>query len=533
MLFHLSSLTPNALDDQETPLIGADSLTWNSFAPMSLTPHSMIRKSFRLYPRLPDAMADETDEAQDFTKIALDALPLRPCLSWKEFWPCPDIVIHYTLAPKESWRFIPTEGRITTNLASVSAISSSPEIVAFQPSAPGMMTMNVMLRKRTSVEVTTTGGCIQGKSEEECLALSECWFKSDGIPNAIMSTPKIVRRKKAEAFTFTFISSKAEPISKTAAIVGNIHVVGFPTESLIQPTHTRGLPSRLQNSCFAFPARSKDLPPKWGPLCSTYHNDDRNSFIRGIPNHALLMPTSPVNVFQRNSTGHLGVIPNGSRAPSPLGTRILRSGSQPRPQPPSKRSLAVSPIGIRKPNFRVLTKNAQKGISVFGKPRQQNPKCEPKPITKSVPASSPALSCIKRKRHRRLLETFASIDLDLIEPGVQMPWSVIREMRPNFIGPRQFLPNAKQLHIDSSIKAERTIAHKAVLEQLLSAVERIAHKRKGAITFPGIPVAKKTKFPKNLRNDADLLPFMLLATEAEQRTLETSKSPRRRDNLTT
>ena len=531
MLFPLFSLTPNALADEETPPIGGHSLTWNSFAPMSLTPHSMIRKSFRLYPHLPDAMADETDEVKDFTEIALDALPLRPCLSWKEFWLCPDFDIHYTLAPKDSWRFIPIERQRTTNLASVSTISSSPEIVALQRSVPGMMTLNVMLRKRTSVRVTT--GFIQGKSKEECLALSEGWLRSDAVPNVIMSTPKIVRRKKAEAFTFKFISSKAEPISKTAAIVGNIHVVGFPTESVAQRTHARRPPSPLQNSCFVFPARIKDLRPKWGPLRSTYHNDDPNSFVPRIRNRALLMPTSRVHVFQRHSTGHLGVIPDGSRAPPPLGRRILHSGSQPRPRPPLERSFSISPIGVRKPDFSVLTRKARKGMLIFRKPRQQNPKCESKPITKSVPAISPALGCIKRKRHRRLLETFASIDLDLVEPGVQIPWSVLREMCPNFIGPRRFLPNIKHLHFDPSIKAERTIAHKDILEKLLGAVERIAHRRKGAITIPGIPVAKETKFPKNLRNDADLLPFMLLATGAEQRTLETSKSPGERDNLTT
>ena len=530
MLFPLFSLTPNALEDEEAPLIGIHSLTWNSFAPMSLTPHSMIRKSFHLYPNLPDAMAGQTDEVKDFTEIALDALPLRLCVSWEEFWPFPDFVIPYTLATKESWTVIPIGGQIAGNLTCVSTVSAPLETIAFQPPVLEMMTVNVSHSKRTSVEATTTGGFIQGISEDAYSALSESSFDRDAVPNIIMSTPKIVQREKAETFTFNFISSKAEPISKTAATVGNIHVVGFPPESLTQPTHARRLPSHLQNSYFAFPARSKDLPPKWELLRSPDHGDDPNSFAPGIRHRVLLTPTSQVNVFQEHSARHLGVIPNRSRDSPPSGRRIL-SGA--RLRRPYERPFSISPIGVRKPDFSVLTKNARKGMLALVKSRQQTPKCRPKPITESLPPIAQALSCVNPRRHRRFLETLATIDLDLIKPSLQIPWYVIREMRPNFIGQRRFLPEVKMLEMDPSIKAEQAIAYKAIFEELLRTVERIGHKRKGPITLARIPVIRETKFPKTLRKDADLIPFMLLATEAEQHSLETSKSPTKPDNLTT
>jgi hypothetical protein len=133
------------------------------------------------------------------------------------------------------------------------------------------------------------------------------------------------------------------------------------------------------------------------------------------------------------------------------------------------------------------------------------------------------LQPVKPKRPRDLLQTYGAIDLDLIKPKTEIPWYVIRELRPHFIGPRRFLPDMKSVDLAVSIKAERAVVHQAILRELWATVNRVAHKRKGAITLGkiSVPYVRKVKFPKILRNDDDLLPFIVIPTDAERQALET------------
>lgn len=516
MLFPLFSLTPNAVEEEETPPIGVDSLTWNSFAPRSFTPHSMIRKSFSLCPRLLDPAVAEADEVRDFTEIALDALPLRPCMSWKEFLAFPDFAISYTLAPRESWKVVPIEGQLSRDLILTPAVSDSHEIIPFHPSIPGMATVNVMLRKHTSVEATTNGSTRRESGHASQIASTHSLKRGVVLPKAILSTTKVVHRTTVEAFTFNFISSKTKAISETAATGGNIHVVGVEAEYPPENTVAKGLQFGLRKQYPAFPPTSKDDTTR-RPLPPPVENDDPNSFAPGIRNRVSLMPTSRPNILQKPSFRHFAVIPLNREMQSPRGSTTLVPGPQPLNQ--HEHPFSISPIGVKKPDFRILTKNARKGMLSL----ENQPSLKSKPLLEPLSLIESHLRSTKPKGLHNPLETFSSIDLDLIKPGVKIPWYIIRELRPHFIGPRRYLLEVKQLE-DPSIKAERTMAHKTILEELLGAAERVVRKRKGAITLSRIPIVKETKFPKNLRNDADLLPFMVFPTEAEQRPLETGMS---------
>jgi hypothetical protein len=134
-----------------------------------------------------------------------------------------------------------------------------------------------------------------------------------------------------------------------------------------------------------------------------------------------------------------------------------------------------------------------------------------------------ALHPVKPKPPRDLLQTYGIIDLDLIKPKTEIPWYVIRELRPHFIGPRRFLPEMETVDFAVGVKAERAVVHQAILRELWATVNRVAHKRKGTITLRkiSVPYVRKVKFPKSLRNDDDLLPFLVIPTDAERQALET------------
>jgi hypothetical protein len=460
----------------------------------------MIRKTFLLPPEPPEPTTNAADAVKDFAELALDALPLRPCESWDEFWAFPVFVIPYTLAPKESWKVIPIEGQLPRNLTSASIISAPPKVIALEPSLPGMMTVNVMLRKQTSTQGTRE--FIQGSERGMSI-----------VPNVIISTPKMVHGKRADAYRFNFLSSKAEAVSKTAARLGNIHVAGLETPPRSQSIIPVRVLSHLPTSY-----RRKITDPTWEPLRSPYDDNDPNSFAPGIRHRVPLKPASRINL---PSSNNLAMIPMryDQQCPTPRRTEGFISGAQ--PPLPCDRPFYISPMGIHKPDFRALTKNARKGILALAKrrPPALNPNPKPNPPWERV-------SYLKPKRPKpNILEPFASIDLDQFKPGVEIPWYIIRELRPHFIGPKRFLPELKKIDVDPSIKAERVVAHNTILEELFAAAKRVVHKRKGTITLSRIPIVRQTKFPKNLVNDTDLLPFMVIPTPAEQYTLETGTFP--------
>jgi hypothetical protein len=509
MFFPLFSFTPNSMAVDENDQISCDSLTLNSLAPISLTPHSMARKSYFLHLEPPDPTAEEPKAVRDFTELALEVLPFGPWLSWED-WAVvfPNSVIPYTLAPRESWKFIPVEGQLCKDLTSPSATSTSGQVVPFQPAIPGMMTINVMLRTRALQ--SRTAEFIPSTSKHASLTVSQRSFDGTVRERVFMSMTKMVHGNRVEAFTFNLAPSKKQPISETR--LGNFRIVKAESESLPRRQLEWRLPYRQDQSHSAFPPRSK-YDSRWEPLHSPYQDyDDSDSFASGIRNRVPLNPVSQHNPFSDLPPPHLTAAPIFPS--SPLRPFISLPGPESRRL--SERPFTISPIGVRKPDFRALTKNARKGVLTILKQQPLKRKRTPRMVVEP-------LQPVKPKRPRDLLQTYGAIDLDLIKPKTEIPWYVIRELRPHFIGPRRFLPDMKSVDLAVSIKAERAVVHQAILRELWATVNRVAHKRKGAITLGkiSVPYVRKVKFPKILRNDDDLLPFIVIPTDAERQALET------------